>query len=149
MFLLVLCATPPMPLVYGAVFSPSTEPIWTPAFSKALLNGLMLGVGVTSVSLLLGLPLGLLTALYRFPGRRGLGLVQALPLLLPSFLSAIGWSNLAARGWLPTAIAPSGPFGTIFVLGLQAFPLPLFLTWVACQNLTQSQIEVARLHGGE
>ena len=32
---------------------------------------------------------------------------------------------------------------------LQAVPLPFFATWAACQNLTASQIDVARLHGGE
>lgn len=97
LLILALCAAPPIPLVCGAVFSPSTQPLWTSAFSTALLNGLMLGTGVALVSLVLGLPLGLLTALYQFPGRRGLGLAQALPLLFPSFLPAIGWSGTSTR----------------------------------------------------
>jgi len=109
----------------------------------------LLGVGVAAFSLLIGLPLGLLSALYRFPGRSPLVLAQALPLLLPSFLPCIGWSNLAAADRLPWLPAPSGFAGCMFVLGLQAVSLPFFATWAACRNLTASQIDASRLHGGE
>lgn len=149
LLVLGLAAAPPLPLVWRVVHSPSDQPLWTPAFAGALTNGLLVAVGVAAISLVVGAPLGLLTALYRFPGRRALALVQALPLLFPSFLPAIGWSNLAGFGGLPRSIAPSGILGTTLILGLQAIPLPLFATWAACRNLTASQIEVARLHGGE
>ena len=48
---------------------------------------------------------------------------QALPLLLPSFLLCIGWSNLATQnpgffGEAGVLIAPSGLTGCVFVLGL-------------------------------
>ncbi len=101
------------------------------------------------LSLLIGLPLGLLAALYRFPASRSLVFFQALPLLLPSFLPCIGWSNLAAvqeLWWLPRL---DGLAGCVFVLGLQMVPLPFFASWAACRNLTASQIDAARLHGGE
>jgi iron(III) transport system permease protein len=87
--------------------------------------------------------------LYRFPARSLLVLLQALPLLLPSFLLAIGWSNLVAAHWLPGFYAPAGLAGTVFILGMQAIPLPFFATWAACCNLTASQVDAARLHGGE
>ena len=118
-------------------------------FSKSVVSTLWLSAGVAVLALLVGLPLGLLAALYRFPARGLLVLFQGLPLLLPSFLLCIGWSNLAATkslSWLPT---PDGFLGCLFVLGLQAVPLSFFATWGACQNLTASQIDVARLHGGE
>ncbi len=149
LLILGLAAAPPMPLVWRVAHTPSDQPLWTPAFASALTNGLLVGAGVASISLTVGASLGLLTALYRFPGRRGLALFQVLPLLFPSFLPAIGWSNLAGFGWLPRSMAPSGTLGTILILGLQAVPLPFFATWAACRNLTASQIEVARLHGGE
>ena len=149
LLILGLAAAPPMPLVWRVAHIPSDQPLWTPVFARALANSLFVGAGVASISFVVGTPLGLLTALYRFPGRRGLALLQALPLLFPSFLPAIGWSNLAGIGWLARSAAPSGLLGTIIVLGLQAVPLPFFATWAACRNLTASQIEVARLHGGE
>jgi|GEM_PF-2268176 len=147
--LLSLPIAPVLPLVVNVFRGESTIAVWSGAFRDAIVSSLFLGVGVAAVSLLLGLPLGLLAALYRFPGRSPLVLVQALPLLLPSFLPCIGWSNLAAAdrlSWLP---APSGFAGCLFVFGLQAVPLSFFATWAACRNLTASQIDAARTHGGE
>jgi iron(III) transport system permease protein len=68
---------------------------------------------------------------------------------LPSFLLCIGWSNLSASHGLSRLPTPDGFVGCVFVLGLQAVPLPFFATWAACQNLTASQIDAARLNGGE
>ena len=143
---LCLAVAPTLPLIFSALAQRSTGPVWTDAFRKAALSTWWLGVGTSIQSLLIGLPLGLLAALYRFPARRPLVVVQALPLLLPSFLPCIGWSNLAMATWLP---AMDGLASCVFVLGLQAAPLPFFTTWAACQNLTASQIDAARLHGGE
>jgi len=147
---LCLLIAPTMPLVIGTIAVPSERTVWTRAFTDSLASSLMLAGGVAVTSLAIGLPAGVLAALYRFRGRRPLVLFQALPLLLPSFLPAIGWSNLAAAKWLSWALpAPRGYGGCLLVLGLQAVPLVFFATWVACRNLTASQIESARLHGGE
>lgn len=146
---LCLAVAPALPLVISTWAAPTSGAVWTRAFADSLISSLLLGVGVAVLSLAIGLPLGVLAALYRFPGRATLTLFQALPLLLPSFLPCIGWSNLAATPglrWLPM---PNGFSGCIFVMGLQAVPLVFFATWTACRNLTASQIESARLHGGE
>jgi iron(III) transport system permease protein len=147
----VLCVavSPALPLVIQALAQQSTRPVWTNAFSRSVQTTLWLATGVSVLSLLIGLPLGLLAALYRFPARRPLVFFQVLPLLLPSFLLSIGWSNLSAAKWLWWLRTPDGLAGCVFVLGLQAVPLPLLATWAACQNLTASQIDAARLHGGE
>ncbi len=155
----VLCVaiSPALPLVISTLGQESARPVWMDAFSRSVWSTLWLGAGVSVLSLLIGLPLGLVASLYRFPARRPLVLFQTLPLLLPSFLLCIGWSNLSAQkpgffgeagllSWLPT---PNGLAGCVFVLGLQAVPLPFFAVWAACQNLTASQIDAARLHGGE
>ncbi len=146
---LCLALIPLLPLVFSVLAQESTEPVFSDAFRRAMLSSLRLGIGVSLMSLLIGLPTGLLAALYRFPARRPLLLFQAFPLLLPSFLPCIGWSNLAATKWLSWLPTPDGFPGCVFVLGVQAVPLPLFATWAACQNLTASQIDAARLHGGE
>ncbi len=146
---LSLPIAPVLPLVVTAVADDSTRPLWSSAFSESVSSSLLLGVGVAAFSLLIGLPLGLLSALYRFPGRSPLVLFQALPLLLPSFLPSIGWSNLTAAKWLAWLPSPTGFVGCLFVLGIQGIPLPFFATWAACRNVTASQIDAARLHGGE
>jgi iron(III) transport system permease protein len=147
----VLCVAvgPVVPLVVSTLAQQSTRPAWTDAFSRSVQSTLWIGGGVLLVSALIGLPLGLLAALYRFRARRSLVLFQSLPLLLPSFLPCIGWSNLTAAQWLWWLPTPDGLAGCVFVLGLQMVPLPFFATWAACQNLTASQVDAARLHGGE
>ncbi|MBP87903.1 MAG: hypothetical protein CMJ64_14465 [Planctomycetaceae bacterium] len=147
--LLCVAIAPALPLVISTLGQATNRPVWTKAFGDSLLSSLWLGVGVSLLSLMVGLPLGLLATLYRFPGRSTLVLFQAIPLLLPSFLPCIGWSNLSASNWLAWFPAPSGFPGCVFVLGLQAVPLPFFATWAACRNLTASQIDATRLHGGE
>jgi iron(III) transport system permease protein len=147
----VLCVAvaPTLPLVISTLGQESTRPVWTDAFGRSVQSTLLIGAEVSLLSLLIGLPLGLLASLYRFPARSSLLIFQSLPLLLPSFLLCIGWSNLSAApglSWLPT---PEGFAGCVFVLGLQAVPISFFATWAACQNLTASQIDAARLHGGE
>ncbi|MFQ5734191.1 MAG: ABC transporter permease [Planctomycetaceae bacterium] len=109
----------------------------------------MLAANVALIGFLVGFPLGLLSALYRFQGRQFLLLFQVLPLLLPSFLLAIGWSNLIGFSWLPRFLIPTGFWGTSFILGMQAVPLVLLTTLAACHSLTAAQIDAARLHGGE
>ncbi len=146
---LALAAAPVLPLLVAAMAGPSKNPLWTDSFIKTVAAGLLLGLGVTGVSLAVGLPLGLLAALYRFPGRLPLILFQALPLLLPSFLLALGWRYLVVSGRLPGFSPPRGFGWSVFVLGFQAVPLPLFAAFAACRNLTASQIDAARLHGGE
>jgi len=146
---LSLAVAPALPLVISTFATSATGGAWTRAFADSLIRSLLLAGGVAFFSLAIGLPLGVLAALYRFSGRASLTLFQALPMLLPSFLPCIGWSNLAATNglrWLPM---PNGFSGCIFVLGLQAVPLVFFATWAACRNLTASQSEAARLHGGE
>ncbi|MEA1950784.1 MAG: hypothetical protein U9N87_05335, partial [Planctomycetota bacterium] len=146
---LALAVAPAIPLAAMALASPSGQPVWTQSFVHAVGTSLLLGLGVAGVSLLLGLPMGMIVALYRFPGRSFLAAAQALPLLLPSFLPAIGWSNLAAADWFPRLLCPDGFAGCVFVLGLQAVPMVFFATWAAVLNLTGSQIDAARLAGGE
>jgi ABC-type Fe3+ transport system permease subunit len=106
-------------------------------------------MGVATVSLTLGLPLGILTALYQFPGRRVLFALVTLPLLVPSFLWAIGWAAVAARLGSSVSETLSGVSGCLLVLSMQGIPLVLFMTYAATLALSGSQVDAARLAGGE
>src|SRR5262245_43654038 len=105
--LLALAVAPAIPLLVTVTGDDSARPVWTRPFLLAVGNSLTIGFGVAVLSFLMGFPLGLVSALYRFPGRFQLGLLQALPLVMPSFLLAIGWSNLVAAGRLPFFLAPT------------------------------------------
>ncbi|MBI3410636.1 MAG: iron ABC transporter permease [Planctomycetes bacterium] len=146
--LLVLPLLPVLPLCWQAVTNGDALSLGWP-FSRSLLNSLLVALIVSSLTFLVGLPAGVMSALYEFSGRRLFLSVVALPLLAPSFLWAIGWSALAARlgPWATGLI--SGYTGCVLVFFAGAFALVLYAAMAATLSLTGSQIEAARLAGGE
>jgi iron(III) transport system permease protein len=139
--LLTLAVLPVVPLCWQAIANS--------AFGRSLLNSLIVAALVASLAFLCGLSAGVLAALYDFPGRRLFLAMVALPLLVPSFLWAIGWSALAAHlGPWATALI-SGYCGCILVFGAGAFALVMYATLASTHSLTASQVEAARLAGGE
>src|SRR5262245_30609498 len=85
---------PAAPLLHHALVSSVSASVFVGnAFQHALENSLLLALCVAAVSFIVGLPLGVLTALYEFPGRSVFFALVTLPLLIPSFLWAIGWAS--------------------------------------------------------
>src|SRR5438067_11443808 len=128
--LLLIAALPAMPLLWRAIMSmdsltASGGAAVGSAFVSALRNSVVVAVLVAAVSLVVGLPAGVLTALYEFRGRRVLLALAALPLLVPSFLWAIGWSSLAARCSPGAAHLLSGFAGCILVFSAGVVALVL------------------------
>lgn len=116
------------------------------SFPAALWGSARLAAAASVLGFAIGLPLGVLAALYTFPGRRALLGLVSLPLLVPSLLWAIGWSALAAR------VAPGalrGMPGCVLVFATMAVPLVLLTAWAATVTLGATQVEAARLAGGE
>jgi iron(III) transport system permease protein len=148
--LLLAAALPTAPLLWRTVTSIDAVTAFVGgAFGNALQNSMVVALLVVVVALVLGLPTGVLTALYEFPGRRVLLALTTLPLLIPSFLWAIGWSALAARlGSLATDLI-SGFTGCLLVLSAGAVPLVLLTAYAATLALSGSQVDAARLAGGE
>jgi iron(III) transport system permease protein len=110
-------------------------------FWLALGRSLLVGVMVAAVSFGIGWPLGVRVGLTTFPCRRLLLALLALPLLLPSFLVAIGLSML----WRGLAGAPAVVWGFV-CLGV---PLVTFAALAATLTLTRGQADAARLAGGQ
>ena len=111
------------------------------AFLHGLGRSLLLAAAVAGVSLAIGWPLGVRVGLTRFPLRRVLLTLLALPLLLPSFLVAIGLSMLTPR--FDGGLATVGAFACLGV------PLVTFASLAATMAITRSQADAARLAGGE
>jgi iron(III) transport system permease protein len=61
-----------------------------PVLLRGLLNATIVALLVTASTLLLSLPLAILSVRYEFPGRRLLGGLLLVPLVLPPFVGAIG-----------------------------------------------------------
>jgi iron(III) transport system permease protein len=145
---LVLIA-PSMPLLW-AVMEPSASASGLGSgFISALGRSLAVGAGAVAGSLIVGLPCGLLAGLYRFPARNILLGSLALPLLVPSFLWAIGLSNLRIELGLPRDSFLSGASGCILSFAALGAPMVLFAVLLAVRSLPHSQIDAARLAGGE
>lgn len=146
--LFTLVTAPAWPLGWHALTGngPSDlgEPFWT-----AMRNSLEIAIYVAALALAVGLPAGLLVALYEFPGRRFFLAAVTVPLLVPSILWAIGWSTLAGQLGPTATVWMNGRFGCCLVFLSNAVPLVLWITYAATMSVAGTQVEAARLAGGE
>jgi iron(III) transport system permease protein len=121
----------------------SSRPWWL------LLRSLLLALTVTACTLVLGVPLGALFARARVPLRRILFGAHALPMLMPPFLSALGWFHLLGqRGMLGSEASSSVLFsvvGLVTILALTFTPVVTSLTALGVLAVDPSLEEAARL----
>lgn len=132
---------PALPLVW-ALFNETAiaaQGLIGDGFLKAILHSLGIAVSVALSAVLCGIPAGVLAALYDFPGRRVLLAFLAIPIVIPSFILAIGYSSLHL----------SGGTGVVLTFSSPGISLVLFITFLSARQLSKSQIEAARLVGGE
>jgi iron(III) transport system permease protein len=146
---LMIAVLPATPLLWQTATAMNSAQFVGAAFGSALQNSAIVALLVAMVSLVVGLPLGVLSALYEFPARRVILALTTLPLLLPSFLWAIGWASVATSLGAPVTAILSGVPGCVLVLSAQAIPLVLLASYAATMALSGSQIDAARLAGGE
>jgi iron(III) transport system permease protein len=147
--LLALPLLPSLPLMWFALESSARFSYGGVPFEHALTNSMVVAFLVTLGAFTLGLPIGILNALYDYRGRRFLLLLSLLPLLAPSFLWPLGWRWILehrGRSLLPFI---SGFSGCVLMFLPAAATLVLFTTAASLAALTRSQVEAARLAGGE
>lgn len=89
-----------------------------PKYVAAILNTLVLGTGVTFLSLLLGVPLAYFAARYEFPGKSIIALLPLITLIIPEVIAAQTWLMLFGNNGIMTKWAAS--FG---------IELPSFYGW--------------------
>jgi len=68
-----------------------------PLYRASLINSLLLGVITTVATTLLALPLAIGFERFDFPGKRWLGGLVLLPMIMPPFVGAIGMKQILAR----------------------------------------------------
>ena len=144
---------------FAAVLSPAFPLLWEfvaasesafglgSDFGRALGRSMIIAAGAAACALALGFPSGLLAGLYRFPARRLLLAGLALPLIIPSFLWAIGLSMLRIELGLPRESLLSGAPGCILSFTALGTPLVVFAVVLAVRSLPRSNIDAARLEG--
>ncbi len=124
-------------------------PFLDASFGFAVGRSMEVAAAVCVVAVVLGLPAGVLSALYAVPGRRFLLGAAALPLLAPSFLWAVGFSMLRIALGLPPGGFLSGFSGTVMVFSSGAVPLAALATFAAARRISQGEADAARMAGGE
>ncbi len=118
------------------------------SFWHSLKNSLEIAGYVAVLALVVGLPAGIVAALFEFPGRVFILITLTIPLLIPSFLWAIGWSALGGQMGSTATNLVNGKIGCCLVFLANAMPLVLWVTYAATKSLTGSQLDSARLAGG-
>lgn len=139
---------PALPLLWQVAATGNT---WSldGGFFGALSHSFVVALVACALAFFLGLPVGVLAALYEFPGRKILLAFATLPLVVPSVLWAIGWSSLLVRFGPAATHLLSGIPGCVLIFSATIFPLVMLVSYAACSTLSGSQVDAARLAGGE
>jgi ABC-type Fe3+ transport system permease subunit len=148
MVICVIVFIPALPLLWTFITetAPTGQAI---GIIKPLLQSFSVAIPAVLFSILLGIPAGIAAALYHFPGKRVLLALLTIPIIVPSFLLAIGLSQLRLHLGLSSDSFLSGWAGTVLVFTAPATSLVLFVTFLSARCLSKSQIEYVRLVGGE
>lgn len=122
---------------------------------QGLMNAAMVAVSVTALSLLIALPLAVLSVRYSFPGRALLTGLLLVPLILPPFVGALGMRLVFARFGPLTQLLHVGDemgfdwlgqmrlAGVILVEALHLYPIMLLNLQAALANIDPSMEQAA------
>ncbi|MEF8779579.1 MAG: iron ABC transporter permease [Haloferacaceae archaeon] len=121
---------------------------------EVLVNSLLLMVGVTGFSILLGVPLAYLTVRTDLPFRRFWSVAVALPLVVPSYVGAFAFvSAFGPRGEFHSLLSPLGVDrlpevyglpGAVFVITLYTYPYVYLTTRAALLTFDTRLLDAAR-----
>ncbi len=102
---------------------------------------------VIAISTGIGLPFGTLAGLYEFRGKRLLLGILAIPLLMPSFLWAIGLSQFQILLNISEYTHTAGAFGSIFVFSSLVIPLTIYASMLGVKSLSSNQVDALVMVG--
>ncbi len=131
--------------------------MFRPRTLLVLFNSMLLTAVVTSVTVLLGVPLAWLTVRTDLPGRRAWSILTTLPLVIPSYVGAFALvAMMGPRGMLREWLAPLGIerlpeiygfFGAAWALTLFSYPYVLLNVRAALLRMDPAQEEASRSLG--
>jgi iron(III) transport system permease protein len=123
----------------------------------ALWNSMWVGLAASAAALAVAAGLAWLCERVRIPGARAWRLGVWLLLLIPTYLSALGYEDLLApsgviaqlTGWYPAALDHLllGPAGVVLVLSLRGVAFAYFAVAGVIRSLGTGQADAARVHG--
>jgi iron(III) transport system permease protein len=122
--------------------------------ATALQHTLTVSLAATLIAAALAVLLALLAQRSDLPGRRVLGVLWLLPLLIPPFVDSLAWLQAYARGglsdrwWGLTAAWLQGREGIIALLALQGYPLAYLLISALLGSQRSAELEEAARSSG-
>lgn len=126
-----------------------------PVLLNGLRNATLIALLTTTTTLLLALPLAVLSVKYDFPGRAILSGLLLVPLVLPPFVGALGMKLVLGRFGPLTMLLTGGDglgidwigtwrfFGIIFVESLNLYPIMLLNLQAALANIDPAMEQAA------
>lgn len=126
-----------------------------PLLRQGLFNAALVAVLVTALTLLMALPLAVLSVRYEFPGRGLLAGLMLVPLVLPPFVGAIGMRLVLSRyGPLTQLVGGGGDLGidwlgqlrfagVVLVEALHLYPIMLLNLQAALANIDPAMEQAA------
>ncbi|MES3516439.1 MAG: iron ABC transporter permease [Natronomonas sp.] len=118
--------------------------------ARITLNSVLLMAAVTAASILIGVPLAVLTTRTDLPYPRFWTIVASLPLVIPSYVGAIAFvSMFGSGGEIDTVFGASIPrihglWGAVFIITLYTYPYVFLTTRASLLSMDSSLIDAAR-----
>ncbi len=117
-------------------------------------NTVVLALGTTALAVAIGMPLAWLTTRTDLPTRRALHPLLTIPYVVPPYIAAVAWINLAnPRVGLLNALLGEGTLdiygmgGLTWVMGLSFYPYVFLTVRSALENADPSLEDAARMSG--
>lgn len=126
-----------------------------PAARLGLFNSFKIAAGTTCLAMLIGVPLAVLSAQFRYPGKSFFNAMALVPLILPPFVGAIGVRAILGREGALNALlgtdldilGSAKYWGVIGVQSLSLYPIIFLNATAAIANLDPALDEAARSVG--
>jgi iron(III) transport system permease protein len=96
-----------------------------PVYRRGLFNAVLIAVLTTALTLIIALPLAILSVRFDFPGRGIMGGLALVPMILPPFVGAVGMRVVLGRQGPLTQLVETLGFG----------PYPLGVDWLGMMRL--------------
>lgn len=127
--------------------------VWrNPVYAEGLLNSLLIALGTTAIVTLIAVPLAWLSNRYDFPGKKWIGGLVLVPMILPPFVGAIGFQQILGQYGALNALLGLGPvdwlgrgryFGVILLQALALYPILYLNVAAALANIDPAMEEAA------
>jgi iron(III) transport system permease protein len=123
-----------------------------PVYAQGLLNSLGIALGTTALVTLIALPLALLATRYDFPAKRLFSALLLVPMILPPFVGAIGFTQLLGQYGVVNSLFHLGPIdwlgngrylGVIVLQSLGLYPILYLNVTAALANIDPAMEQAA------